>query len=300
MTGKLGLTKYFHKLNIKYILVFLVIAFFVLVKFFFFDIYFLKNLEEKNENIGYLYKFSDLKSEEKYMLVSDTPLKDENVNKEVFAYEYLDQGYLWNPKSCAKMPSVIDKNGNIYMIDVVYENEKFVKKFVYFNALTKVEKYLDINSKVILSNLFIENDAPYFFERGKLGIYKSSLVKVVQNNYFPFGIFKYNHLLLETSRDLITARENQNKELIFTRFTKLTKQDKFIFDADKQALVSISSEKDTIPEVNMLKKRKLSNGKLEYRSNENELDYGISDEVGNIDRFLKENKGIYMYIIDSY
>lgn len=198
------------------------------------------------------------------------------------------------------MPSVIDKNGNIYMIDVVYENEKFVKKFVYFNALTKVEKYLDINSKVILSNLFIENDAPYFFERGKLGIYKSSLVKVVQNNYFPFGIFKYNHLLLETSRDLITARENQNKELIFTRFTKLTKQDKFIFDADKQALVSISSEKDTIPEVNMLKKRKLSNGKLEYRSNENELDYGISDEVGNIDRFLKENKGIYMYIIDSY
>lgn len=272
------------------------------------ELFNLQSLEESTENIGYLYKITDRTSGQKYLTVSDTKINENILNSRDFSFEYKDVSYIWNPKSCAKMPSAIDSEGNLYMIDVAYENDRFVKKFIIYDHLNNEKKFFDVSGISIFSDLYIEENVPFFFVRKNDGVYKYNVIK--QNS----GLAGENKIVLESKNvfsikndDLVTVKKDAKGELVFTWFKSLTKKQKLIFDKVGNSLVEYTEgmagdlqNDDGLVEASMLDKRRFENGVWEYRDSNNELDYGLFYDDKSVKKFLINSKGVYMYTINSF
>jgi hypothetical protein len=145
------------------------------VLFFIFGLNFSRNIEllelqETGQEKGYLFQVTEKKTGVKYYLVSDKKISEgENesshesgliwkLNSENYEFEYLDESYLWNPGSCAKMPSVVDDLGNIYMIDVQYVGDGFEKKFIVYNRNENSKKYVDITKNDVPDEFKVYGD----------------------------------------------------------------------------------------------------------------------------------------------
>jgi hypothetical protein len=112
--------------------------------------------------------------------------------------------------------------------------------------------------------------------------------------------------------DLITAKRNlvintdKNKksesEIVFTQFKNLTKKIKYVYNEKNRGLEKLyeNQKKENTVEVSMLDKRRFDNGVYEYRDLNNELLYGLYYADKTKKEFLVNNKGVYMYTINSF
>lgn len=129
----------------------------------------LQTLEEKTENLGYLYKVTEKLENsnegKKYMVSSDREISLQDFEDKNLTVEYIDSSYIWNPTLCAKMPTAIDSKGNVFMLDVVYKEGKFIQRFIIYNLEQNTKKYFDVSDKKIASDLLLENDIPHFYEK---------------------------------------------------------------------------------------------------------------------------------------
>ncbi|NBV77465.1 hypothetical protein EBR66_04855 [bacterium] len=254
--------------------------------------------ETEKSTQGYLYTAVDTKTNSKYLVVSDTRVAEHTFNPD-FYFTYQDVSHIWNPKSCAKMPSVIDIRGNVFMIDVVYEGGVLTKKFIMYDAISRQKTYFDISDRFVISDLFLENGVPFFFERRRDGVYKTLIE--TEKTYAPFAsvLVKQHKVFSIATDDLITARRHESGDIVFTLFENKTNRVTYRFDADTNSLVPYMNISHKEHGDSGMEGRLLGNGEREYRNIRNELEYGLLKEKTGITLFQKKSSA-YLYTINSY
>lgn len=108
-----------------------------------------------------------------YLALDKTPSDAEVMLSEGWTLSKVSEGELWNPRECAKMPTLVTKEGGIFMLDSRREREGgFSKLFVEYSPLQAIHS-VDIEA-LNWRGLFLFSNAqglPYFF-----GIQNNTLV----------------------------------------------------------------------------------------------------------------------------
>jgi hypothetical protein len=87
-------------------------------------------------------------------------------------FEFLDKAEIWNPATCAGMPTMIDKD-NIWTIEFkVIENKKIQKTLIKYERTKNKKYYLDLSKYNILGDLSFEDGNLIFKIEEKDKIYE--------------------------------------------------------------------------------------------------------------------------------
>lgn len=116
---------------------------------------------------GFLLELTDNGAENVvYIAVDRLPAASDISIREGWSLSVVSEGEMWNPRVCAKMPTSISENGDIFMLDVQKVGAgKFAQFFLHYRRDVNTIRKADIQ-KLRWQGMFLfrdSNGSPFFF-----------------------------------------------------------------------------------------------------------------------------------------
>jgi hypothetical protein len=135
-----------HSIGVILFLILIFIYLFFLNNLVFFEK--TENSDRESQKVGYLYSFSE--KSKNYFLVSEKMLENLNL-------KYLDKDSLWDPTTCAGMPTLIEKD-NIWVLEFkVGKDQKINKRLIKYNKKDNKKYIINLNNYNIIGEMQLES-----------------------------------------------------------------------------------------------------------------------------------------------
>ncbi len=200
------------KLNVNIPRIYLIFMVFLCISISCLGLYtfFYSNNLKKQHTSGNLYSVLDRKHN-KYFLVTDQNISEKKLVDTDLQIIFLDSDNLWDPATCAGMPTIIEKN-NIWTLEFkVLENKQIQKTLIKYEKNSNTKYYLDLSKYNVLGDLSFE-DGFLKFKIGKNN--KVYEIKIADNFYenFQYKIL-YKLFDIYTLDETETSLNNETREI---------------------------------------------------------------------------------------
>lgn len=252
-----------------------------------------KNYIKKTELNGFLYLVHDTVENKNFYITTETQPTQDDINDIRYKITFMGTSDIWNPRACAKMPSVITDNGDIYMIDYSYNGSEKIKYLLWFTMDTKKIKYFNMVNFSIPSQIYKYKDIVYFFTQKNNKILRNIITKENSLETLPLTEVREGEIFLfyyRFSSSLLYIKKTTNT---------LEKEKYFTYDYVKNSLNHASNIPYEISIEGLKQKKMLSNGTEMYWNLANPFDVGFISENKFVPIF-KDNSRIYTYILGGF
>jgi hypothetical protein len=245
---------------------------------------------QSEREAGLLYILSDTEEKKDYLITAEKAITNKDLMDEKrFTLHYLDKKDIWNPKTCAKMPTTI-KNNVLYMVDSYFNGSEIKTKFIKYSIEDNTTEFFDVSNIDIVGGLYQTHDTIFFFSKNKNGLY-------VHNFYTISNTFKKKEVIPLSKNDGALIYNRGNGRIPYIKITTGGNADK-IYSYEDKVLRKEAKLPILVSFENTKYLRSLYNTKITYYDTKNFFNIGFkgSDVTTPI---LKASLQKYIYIIQS-
>jgi hypothetical protein len=253
--------------------------------------------ESAHEDVGYLALLQNTNGTSSVYIAVDVPLEQTQVKlHEEWVLLPIDESVQWNPRVCAKTPSVILPGGDMYMYDTRRTSSGAFESFlVWYNAKSHTLSESRMGwGEFTGKTMFQTAGYPYFITKNDDRLYMSS---------YDTKVHVLTHAFLSKlgGNDSVTVTQSENATPLIERYDAKTLESelsvisdgKLIFDRGARIAQTVSYPDDSHSMSDLG-----NNFKAVYNlSNPYETSIMHGDTI--VAEFLPEEK-IYTYVIGSF